>query len=62
MTTLVLSFCYFVRIKTFRRLLPEDYLIDFDWILLLTTRVLWQFIVPDLYKLMEVTARCAFRV
>ncbi|KAF2260653.1 hypothetical protein CC78DRAFT_410814, partial [Lojkania enalia] len=54
--TIALAFRYYVRLKTFRRLLPDDYLTGFAWIVLLATAILWQIIVPDLYELMEVTA------
>lgn len=45
-----------MRIKTFRRLLVDDFLTGFAWIILLATAILWQVITPDLYELMEVTA------
>jgi hypothetical protein len=54
--TLALAFRYYVRIKTFRHLLPDDYLTGFAWIVLLATAILWQVIADDLYELMEVTA------
>jgi hypothetical protein len=54
--TIALAFRFYVRIKTFRRLLPDDYLTGFAWIVLLATAILWQVIAPDLYELMEVTA------
>jgi hypothetical protein len=54
--TIALAFRYYVRIKTFRRLLPDDYLTSFAWIVLLATTILWQVIAPDMYELMEVTA------
>ncbi|KAF1953537.1 hypothetical protein CC80DRAFT_537415 [Byssothecium circinans] len=52
--TCALAFRYYVRIKYFRRLLPDDYVVGFAWSLLLATSITWQMIVSDLYEVMEV--------
>jgi hypothetical protein len=54
--TIALAFRYYIRIKCFRRLLADDYITGFAWILLLATAIVWQVIVPDLYEVMEVGA------
>ncbi|KAH8699444.1 hypothetical protein GQ44DRAFT_764685 [Phaeosphaeriaceae sp. PMI808] len=54
--SVALAFRFYVRFRTFRRLLADDFLAGFAWIILLATAILWQVITPDLYELMEVTA------
>jgi hypothetical protein len=54
--TFALAFRYYVRIKSFRRFLPDDYIIGFAWTLLLATAITWQLIVSDLYTVMETGA------
>lgn len=54
--TIALVFRYYVRIKTFRRLLLDDYLTGLAWTILLATAITWQVIMVDFYELMEVTA------
>jgi hypothetical protein len=51
-----MAFRYYVRIETFRRLLPDDYLTGFVWIVLLATTILWHVVAPDMYELMGVAA------
>lgn len=45
-----------MRIKCFRRLLPDDYIVGIAWILLLATAITWQIILPDLYEFMDISA------
>ncbi|KAI4225319.1 MAG: hypothetical protein L6R36_003984 [Xanthoria steineri] len=58
-TGLSLSFVIFrliVKIRSYKKVYSDDYLVVAAWILLLGSAVLWQFISPNLYDLFAVTS------
>jgi hypothetical protein len=54
--TFALAFRYYVRIKCFRRLLPDDYVVGFSWTLLFATAIIWQLVLSDMYVVTETGA------
>ncbi|KAL8885051.1 MAG: hypothetical protein Q9205_006905, partial [Flavoplaca limonia] len=58
-TGVSLSFVIFrliVKIRSYRKIYSDDYLVITAWILLLGSAVLWQFMSPNLYDLFAVTS------
>ncbi|KAF2647119.1 hypothetical protein K491DRAFT_551099, partial [Lophiostoma macrostomum CBS 122681] len=57
--TVALAFRFYVRFRCFRKLLVDDYLVGFAWILLLMSACIWFMTIDGMYELSYVSAGMA---